>query len=139
VVHFGTSTANLCKIQQVQNILAKIVLSDSVLISSIALRQLHWLPVTQCIHFKIATLTYRTLQSRSPSYLLSLINFNNPSRPLRSSSLDLLHVPFTPRLLVAKLSGSQLQWFGILFHLTSGYYHPLDLLAMFLTSLQQCL
>ena len=29
--------------------------------------------------------------------------------------------------MVAKLSGSQLQWFGILFHETSGYYHPLVL------------
>jgi len=27
--------------------------------------------------------------------------------------------------LVAKLSGSQLQWFGIRFRKTSGYYHPL--------------
>jgi len=33
-----------------------------------------------------------------------------------------------PRPLVAKLSGSQLQWFVILFLETSGYYHPLVLL-----------
>jgi len=69
----------------------------TVLPSAIACRQLHWIPVKQCIHFKIATLTYRTLQSASPSYLLSLINFNNPPRPLRSFSLNLLHVPFTTK------------------------------------------
>ena len=32
-----------------------------------------------------------------------------------------------PRPLVAKLSGLQLQRFGILFHKTPGYYHPLAL------------
>jgi len=45
----------------------------------------------------IATLTYRALQSRSPSYLSSLIKLNNPPRPLRSASLSLLHVPFTAK------------------------------------------
>ena len=48
-------------------------------------------------HFKIATLTYRALQSGSPSYLSSLINLNNPPRPLRYASLSLLHVPFTAK------------------------------------------
>jgi len=69
----------------------------TVLPSTIALHQLHWLPVKQRIHFEIATLTYRTLQSRSPSYLSSLINFNNPPRPLHSSSLNLLCIPFTTK------------------------------------------
>ena len=51
----------------------------------------------QRIHFKIATLTYRALQSGTPSYLSSLINLNNPPRPLRSASLSLLHVSFTAK------------------------------------------
>ena len=101
-VLFGTSAANFHKIQRVQNTLAKIVLNNSSLPSAIALRQLHWLPVKQRIYFKIATLTYRTLQSGSPSYLSSLINLNKPSRPLRSSSLNLLHVPFTPMVVGRK-------------------------------------
>jgi len=90
------------KIQRVQNTLAKIVLNNSVLPSAIALRQLHWLPVKQRIHVKIATLTYRTLQSGSLSYLSLLINFNNPSRPLLSSSLNPLHVPFTAKAMGSK-------------------------------------
>jgi len=80
---------------QHQNTLAEIVLSNSSLPSTTALRQLHWLPVKQRIHFKITTLTYRTLQSGSPSYFSSLINLNAPSRLLRSSSHNLLYVPFT--------------------------------------------
>ena len=63
---------------------------------------LKMLPVKQRIQFKIATLTYLTLQPGSPSYLLSLINFNNPSRPLHSSSLNLLHVPFTVKAIGRK-------------------------------------
>ena len=73
------------------------ILNNSALPSTIALYQLHCLPVKQRIHFKIATLTYRALQSGLPSYLSSLINLNNPPRPLRSASLSLLHVPFTAR------------------------------------------
>jgi len=42
----------------------------------VTIRRYYYLPVKQCIHFKIATLAYRTLQSGSPSYLSSLINFN---------------------------------------------------------------
>ena len=61
--------------------------SITALPSTIALHQVHWLPVKQCIHFKIATVT---LQSGSPSYLSSLINLNNLPRPLRSASLSLL-------------------------------------------------
>ena len=101
-VLFGTSTANLHKIQRVQNTLAKIVLNNSALPSTIALHQLHWLRVKKRIHFKIATLTYCALQSGSPSYLSSLINLNNPPRPLRSASLSLLHVPFTAKAVSRK-------------------------------------
>jgi len=44
------ATANIHKIERVQNILAKIVLNNSVLPSTIALHQLRWLPVKQRIH-----------------------------------------------------------------------------------------
>ena len=57
---FGTSVSNLHKVHQVQNTLAKIVLNNSSLLPTTALRQLHWLSVKQRIHFKIATLTCRT-------------------------------------------------------------------------------
>ena len=33
------------------------------------LRQLHWLPVRQCVNYKIATLVYRCLSGHVPSYL----------------------------------------------------------------------
>ena len=43
-----------------------------------------------------------TIFSGSPSYFSSLINFNNPSIPLHSSSLSLLHVPFTAKAIGCK-------------------------------------
>jgi len=104
----GTSTANRHKIQRVQNAQAKTVLNDSVLPSAIVLHQLHWLLIKQRIHLEIATLTYRTLQSGSPSDPLLLINFNNPHRPtVFTFSLNLVHVPFT-----AKAIGRKDFWFA---------------------------
>jgi len=92
---FGTSASNLHKLQRVQNTLAKIVFNNSAITSATALQQLHWLPIKQSIHFKIATVTYRILQTGSPAYLSPFINLNTPSRTLRSASHNFLHVPFT--------------------------------------------
>jgi len=75
--------------------LAKIVLNNSAITSATALQQLHWLPIKQRIHFKIATVTYRILQTGSPAYLSPFINLNTPSTTLRSASHNFLHVPFT--------------------------------------------
>jgi len=66
--------------------MAKIVLNNSAIPSATALQQLHWLPIKQRIHFKIASVTYRILQTGSPAYLSPLINLNTPSRTLRSAS-----------------------------------------------------
>jgi len=60
------------------------------------LSYLHWLPVHYRIHFKIATLTYKTLATCQPSYLYNLLQVYHSSRALRSSiqHQQLLHVPY---------------------------------------------
>jgi len=58
-----------------------------------ALKKLHWLPIQQRILFKIATITYKTLQNKQPSYLYDLLQHHNPSRSLRSASQHLLIIP----------------------------------------------
>jgi len=58
-------------------------------------RQLHWLPVQQCIDYKLAVLTYKVRQSGSLSYLASLISDHVSSRLLRSSDKLLLSRPYT--------------------------------------------
>ena len=110
---FGTSQANLNKLQRIQNTLAKLV-DPSHTRSSDALHTLHWLPVRQRINFKIATLTFKLLQHSSPAYLASLIQPYVPSRALRSHGQQLLAQPHVRTsviivLLVLTLPSCQLQ------------------------------
>ena len=96
---YGVSQANTSKLQRVQNSLARLVTQNSYSSSSDALYNLHWLPITRRIEFKIATLTYKTINSGSPSYLASLIQPYQPPRSLRSSDLHLLATPRTRTVL----------------------------------------
>jgi len=59
-----------------------------------ALLKLHWLPIKQRIHFKIASITYKTIQNSQPYYLFELLYPYKPSRSLRSSTSNLLQIPF---------------------------------------------
>ena len=92
---YGVSKTNIDKLQRIQNSLARLVTQNSFSSSADALYNLHWLPITRRIEFKMATLTYKTLNSGSPSYLASLIQPYHPPRNLRSSDLNLLTQPRT--------------------------------------------
>ncbi|XP_070564524.1 uncharacterized protein [Ptychodera flava] len=59
------------------------------------LKELHWLPVSYRIQFKILLLTYKSIHGLAPSYLAELIEVNTPSRSLRSSLQTTLKVPRT--------------------------------------------
>ena len=58
------------------------------------LKQLHWLPVSYRIKFKLSTLTYLALFTHRPPYLASLLYLSNIPRQLRSSISQLI-VPKT--------------------------------------------
>jgi len=90
---YGTSIANLTKLQRIQNSLARLVIHNPHFSSATALHSLHWLPIKHRIDFKILTLTYKLLHSGTPSYLSSLLHAYIPSRSLRSGEQDLLHIP----------------------------------------------
>ena len=47
---------------------------------------LHWLPISERIKFKIILLTYKALHQQSPIYIQDLICHYSTSRTLRSSS-----------------------------------------------------
>jgi len=127
-VLFGTSTANLHKIQRVQNTLAKIVLNNSTLPSTIALHQLHWLPVKQRIYFKIMLplliVPFSQDRPHTSHHLLTLIIC--PDLSVLPHWVCYMFLS-PPKPSVAKPLGSQLLRFGTLFHKISGYYHPLAL------------
>jgi hypothetical protein len=59
------------------------------------LKNLHWLPISLRIDYKIASITYKTLQSKQPSYLFKILTPYSSVRNLRSSDHRLLAVPFT--------------------------------------------
>ena len=95
-IMYGMSASNMHKLQSVQNSLTRVVLpSLRHLSTSERLSYLHWLPVHYRIQFKIATLTYKTLALCQPFYdLYNLLWLHQPSRALRSSTQQLLHVPY---------------------------------------------
>ena len=78
----GALPVTLDKLQCIQNMCACLVLRKSKRDSiSECLKQLHWLPVKQRIHFKILVLTYKCLQGQGPDYLMDLLQPNKPTRP----------------------------------------------------------
>ena len=79
------------QIQKLQNFAAKVVLSKSIYEHvTPCLIELHWLPVSFRIDYKIAVLTFKCLHGLAPTYLSMLIEEYHPSRNLRSSSQKLL-------------------------------------------------
>jgi len=92
---FKIPTSTLQKLQRVQINLARVVCGISKLQrpSEDLLYELHWLPVRQRIHYKIATITYQALQLQQPTYISSLLINYIPPRTLRSTSQGLLDTP----------------------------------------------
>ena len=90
---FGISSSNMLKLQRVQNSLARVVLATTHTRTDNALNVLHWLQIRHRISFKIASLTYKILDSKEPSNLADLLSPYVPARTLRSSSSNFLVEP----------------------------------------------
>jgi len=75
-----------------------------------------FLPVHYWIQFKIATLTYKTLATCQPSYVYNLLQLHQPLWALRSSSQQLLQVPYIClQIMVGTPSATALLQHGIPF------------------------
>lgn len=93
-VCFGLPAYKVKKLQRIQNTAAKMVKGVSKYASSTgALKDLHWLPVTQRIDYKVALLTYKCLNGLAPGYLCNLVTPKSSTRTLRSSEQNLLDPP----------------------------------------------
>ena len=119
----GTSVSNLTRLQRVQNTLAWIIAQKPRFchIKHVP-SDLHWFPVRHRISFKIATVTFRVLQSQQPSYLSSLIPRYVPARTLRSSSTFSICVPPRKTTMAASKSFSSVApsiWNALPNHLSS--------------------
>ena len=93
---FGITDKNICRLQRVQNSLARVVCVAPYRSPTTALRRsLHWLPIKQRIDYKVATLTFKVRLHHQPVYPSELIIDYTPSRILRSAGKDLLVEPST--------------------------------------------
>ena len=90
----GLPAQLLDRLQHVQNAAARLVTGTSRLSHITPVRRdLHWLPVSHRIRFKVALLTYKALHGLAPEYLRELLTPYTPARSLRSESRNLLQVP----------------------------------------------
>jgi len=92
----GLPRSLIDKLQRCQNIAARIItrtrITDHIMP---ILRQLHWLPVTRRIEFKLLLLVYRALNGTAPAYISELVQPYQPGRVLRSADTLTLCVPRT--------------------------------------------
>jgi len=91
-VLFGLSKDQIQRLQLKQNMAARIITrtkpSDHI---SPVLFDLHWLPVSFRIQYKLMLLTYRAINGLAPPYISELLELYNPSRSgLRSAKKTLL-------------------------------------------------
>ena len=87
-------------LQRVQNCAARLIFkarkTDHI---SPLLMQLHWLPVSYRIQYKLSVLCYLVIRTLAPSYLSDLTQLYVPSRSLRSSADNrIFRVPMTNKV-----------------------------------------
>ena len=77
--------------QRILNAAARIKKTKKFQHISSVLRNLHWLPVTKRIEFKILTITYKALNGMAPSYICDLLQVHYPNRNLLDGSALLVY------------------------------------------------
>jgi len=92
----GAPDSSILKLQRVQNTATRIVLrAPRQSPSRPLLEQLHWLPLLQCIDYKLAVLTYKIHHTSTPAYLSDHIRPRESTHHLRPSTTPMLHRPTT--------------------------------------------
>ena len=90
----GVTNINVKKLQRVQNYAARLVTRSNRFTPSLYLLQnLHWLPVSYRIRFKILILVYKSLHNMAPLYLTEMFHYKQTSYRLRSQNHLILYVP----------------------------------------------
>jgi len=98
-LYYNLPKSQITRLQHIQNSLARAVVKapKSCHITPI-LRSLHWLKITECIEYKLLSLTYKDLTTTQPPYLHHFISVQ-PPRSTHSSSVATLAQPPTSSLL----------------------------------------
>ena len=94
---YKTMKANITTLQHVQNSLARVMLPmPRCAHADDLLAQLHWLPVSYRIEYKIVIITYKMLKFGQPRYLDDLLIHQRQVRATRSKGQCRLHQPCQP-------------------------------------------
>src|SRR6218665_2732084 len=95
------NSSQIKRLQTIQNALARAVTktpkNHQCHITPV-LKSRHWLKIPQRIHYKIASLTYKTLQTSQPSYIRQLLTIQLPGSTRSSSYLSLSCPPVSSSL-----------------------------------------
>ena len=116
---YGLPKKSIKRLQTVQNMCAKLVLQHSKYSSATqVLMDLHWLPIEQCIQYKMLTITYRTIQNRAPKYIMDLLKPDGLKRGnihSNESGLKLKVLPIKYNTFAARSSsyGAATLWNGL--------------------------
>ena len=92
----GLTDLQIRRLQKVQNSAARLITgsksSDHV---TPVLKQLHWLPVTQRLDYKLLSMIFKTKSNQAPSYMymMEMVEWRKPLRRLRSGNVDQYKVP----------------------------------------------
>ena len=93
---FGITGSLIHRFEMVQRAAARVVLCidrRDHRSMTVALRELHWLPIAQGIEFKVLTLMHGAVHNNTPRYLSDRISTYAPPRTLRSGTQSLAAVP----------------------------------------------
>ena len=95
---YGLLQNQISHIQHIQNTAARVVtLSRKSCHITQILKELHWLPVSQRIVFKLMLIVHKSFNNIAPIYISELLKVYTPSRNLRSSNMSLLKEPTSKR------------------------------------------
>ena len=95
---YGLPQNQISRLQHIQNTTARVVtLSRKSCHITPILKELHWLPVSQRIVFKLMLIVHKSVNNIAPIYISELLNVFTPSRNLRSSNMSLLKEPTSKR------------------------------------------
>ena len=105
---YGLPAVTRNKFQRLQNRTAKMVLRRRYCDSSTqALYELHWLPISYRVQFKIIVLVFKCLQNKAPKYLIGLLEIKTFTHNTRLSQNGIqLLVPKTKKRTFADRSFS---------------------------------